>query len=217
MLLRCVFFGNYQVKVQNMLSLTNHLMYISMYMFTIFSVLNLCSVDVQAQSVEHDRFSTQLTGTDFWFAIPPLLNQDEIGYASVSVTVVAPKRPEKVVLEIPSIGYKESFDVSGTMFDVDELVELQVFESETIQNKAVHVHSESPITLRVYSGALYAGSTFLIHPVTTLGTSYRHIGFFDNVDTAKNRNYSGGFIVVATEDNTDIEMTLNGKGLGLTA
>lgn len=157
-------------------------------------------------------------GREFWIAIPPNECQQ---YTSVNFLefYVTSSKNTTVTVECPGFGSSKTLPVKAfevtTFKDKDGGTNWawEVRESEVITQKGIHITSPDPISVYVFSSKPYTSEGYLALPVNVLGKEYIHLSYYDYNDDCLR---GGGFVVVATEDNTVINFTLKGVGYGRT-
>ena len=84
---------------------------------------------------------------------------------------------------------------------LDELVQATLFEIEDV-GQAIHITSERPITVFGLNRRQQTTDSFLAFPVEVLGTEYLVMSYY-----SFSPEMQSTFAIVATEDNTEIEIT----------
>lgn len=156
-------------------------------------------------------------GTEFWFAIPP--NEYE-GYGqSVELEfVVTAEQPGEVTLDIPFLGTSLTKPVDAdepTRFSFSEgelSFDLEVRDSEVISNKGIRIVADVPVSVQFYSERRFSEDGCTLIPVSDLGKRYRHLSYYDYYEGNPQYARGGGFVVVATEDSTDVFVAVQGSG-----
>jgi gliding motility-associated-like protein len=114
-----------------------------------------------------------------------------------------------VTVEMPLLGWTKTYQVSpNTVTESDTLPksgsqDARLF-SEDILNTGIRITSDNPIVAyaHIYSSANSAAS--LLFPVNTLGQEYYSLNFTQRSNTVGSNSWA---FVVATEDNTTVEIT----------
>jgi hypothetical protein len=163
-------------------------------------------------------------GREFFVAfpqndVPEAYNDDtDQGNYFVDMAVyVSSYKNTSVTLTLPN-GKEFTKDVEAfknTVFSVknEELtksLELDSALSEIASKKGIHVESEDPVLVYVVSSRIYSEEAYLALPVESWDTEYIHCSSYDQNYGALYR--AGGFIVLASEDNTVVNVTLRGRG-----
>jgi len=157
-------------------------------------------------------------GRYFVLALPP--NENRNHPAQVAAIFVAASERTKVTLISP-LGtritktcepYKTvvfSSLVAGDLFSWSE----EIWDSEIIQPRAWAIESEKPISVYLINSKSVSTDGYLAIPVAAWGKEYYHCAFWDFKEFAQ-VDWAGGFIVMASEDNTKVDIKLGGKGKG---
>ncbi len=142
-------------------------------------------------------------GNEFWLCFQR--NYKETGNLS----------SDKLILELFITGdwdAKVRIEIPGSKFRIDTLVpaqtvvnvkipqEAQILSSETIEKLAVHVTSDSPISVYGLNRRFQTTDTYLGLPVEVLGTEYRAMCYTES------KGLVSQVAIVATENNTKISI-----------
>lgn len=127
-----------------------------------------------------------------------------------------------VTVEIPAVGYSQNYSVTANQVTITAALPKTGSQDCRISdtgyfNRGIHVFSTAPIVAyaHIYDASISGAS--LLFPTNTLGQEYYAISYTQ----ASNANYANNFFfVVATEDNTTVEITpsaanKNGKPVGV--
>ena len=114
-----------------------------------------------------------------------------------------------VTVEIPSVGYIQTYNVIANQVTQSLAIPKTGSQDARIvdtgkYNRGIHVYSDKPIVAyaHIYNNAISGAS--LLFPTNTLGQEYYSV----NYNQVSNQNFSNSFcFVVATEDNTTVEIT----------
>lgn len=88
-------------------------------------------------------------------------------------------------------------------------------ECELAVPKGLIISSDVPISVYVINSKIVSTDGYMAIPTHVWGTEYRPIAYFDFNDINSRYSWAGGFCVVASEDSTDVTITLAGKGQSL--
>jgi hypothetical protein len=122
----------------------------------------------------------------------------------------------KVKIEIEEIGYENEIDIgANTVVNIQIPARAQLRATETAERLAVHITSDTAISVYGLNSRFQTTDTFLGLPVQVIGTEYRVVGY-----TKLAADLLSAFSIVATEDNTEIDITptattSTGRGAGL--
>lgn len=109
----------------------------------------------------------------------------------------------KVRIEIDEIGYDNTIEVkANTVVNVQIPAKAQLRAVETAERLAVHITADTTISVYGLNSRFQTTDTFMGLPVSVLGTSYRAVGY-----TKLASDLLSAISVVATEDDTDVEIT----------
>lgn len=148
-------------------------------------------------------------GTDFWVCF--MRNYRDGGNANDSKNsdpltlelFITANQDANVQLEIDGIAFKRTLTVkAGTVSSVLVDDRAQLDTSRSPQRRAVHITSNSPISVYGLNRRFQTTDTYLALPIEVLGTEYRAVGYMklseDLVSQAA---------IIATEDNTEVYIT----------
>ncbi len=159
-------------------------------------------------------------GYEYWLAIPP---NEEANFGSeieLTMVICALEKQANIHVEIPWIGASfEQVIPAGSATRISSIDgklpwDLEVRETGTAQTKGIHVQSDEPVTVRLYSARSFSADAFTAIPVHMWGRSYRHIAYYEQADPIKRRG--SGFVIVAAHDNTEVRINLEARGVGQT-
>lgn len=107
-----------------------------------------------------------------------------------------------VEIDIKELNFRRKITIpAGTVVQVKIDSAAQITGMETIQQRAVHIISDAPVSVYGLNHRFQTTDTFLGLPVSVLGREYRIVGY----------RYSEGlmsqFAIVATEDGTEVTIT----------
>ena len=101
---------------------------------------------------------------------------------------------------------------AGEVIGVDVDTLMQVMGSEEIKNLGVHVHADQPIAVFGLSNRKASTDTYLAYPTNVLGTMYRAACYYSLA--GQEDAFSSQVTWVATENNTNVTVTVNGNTKG---
>lgn len=90
--------------------------------------------------------------------------------------------------------------------------EINHAECEQAVQKGLIISSDVPISVYVISSKTVSTDGYMAIPTHVWGTEYRSIAYFDFNEINTRNSWAGGFCVVASEDSTDVTITLAGRG-----
>ncbi len=169
--------------------------------------------------------SNSMIAKEFWFAIPPTKPWGS-GGAPVLEIYVSSFEDTEVTLEVPRIGViikKEVRAGEVTTFTSDDNSaqwSWEIDESEKKLDVGIFMHADKPFVANVLTKKIRAVDGFAVIPRRLLGREYTHLSYFDfrgrNGTVLRNVRRGSGFVIVATEDGTNVTYTLDGIGSGET-
>jgi len=168
-----------------------------------------CSIYVFAQNDNLCRKSTE--GTDFWFGFMESRNYNPNHFIEITVTA-----SETTTFQI-KIGKSETpFNGTYTVF-ADSSIQVEIpwqtvetIGSEEIQDKGIHLIAQSPVNVYALNWDQNSADVAVIYPVESLGYEYFAMCYKPDIDLANPTSGNGRnseFLIVAIEDNTNIEIT----------
>jgi gliding motility-associated-like protein len=143
-------------------------------------------------------FSTK--GTDFWFGFMK-------NYLSPTPTVyISSDVATSGTITIPGQGFSQNYTVAAnsTTSIVLPVGSAQVTANQTIENKAVHVISNDPVTVYALNYEAYSSDASIILPVTTLGIEYYTVNINPDIISGSTPTQ---FMIVGIQNGSQIEIT----------
>ena len=164
-------------------------------------------------------------GTDFWlgygFHVNMAGNPANGGTQDMILYFTSDKNAN-VTVEIPAVGYSATFTVTANQTTISTPLPKTGAQDARINTtgllkRGIHITSDVPIVAyaHIYNSAV-SGAT-LLFPTNTLGKEYYSVNYTQQSNANNSNSF---FFVVATEDNTTIEITpsadnLNGLAPGV--
>ena len=111
-----------------------------------------------------------------------------------------------VIVEIPGLAISNSYTITANQVTQIPINDGARLDAEGISNKGIHVVAEKPVV--VYAHIYFAsvsGATLCL-PVSTLGREYYSVNFTQVAQPNVSQNSYSYFFVVATENNTTVEI-----------
>ncbi len=160
--------------------------------------------------------NNSMEGREFVFAIPPN-EADAATIQTRALEVYVTSRFEtEVFLSVPGLEFgviskRVAPDKPAIFSDLDDTFSwaFEVRQSESVTDKGIVVSARQPVQVYVLSAKQFSSEGFAVRPVQSWGNSYRHLGYYDYPET--NTKRGGGFVVVAQEDNTTVNIQLEGQ------
>ncbi|NCI46339.1 PKD domain-containing protein [Sediminibacterium soli] len=120
-----------------------------------------------------------------------------------------------VSVEIPGVGYTKSYTVTANQVTISDPIPKTGAQDARISgtgyyNRGIHITSDVPIVAyaHIYNASVSGAS--LLFPTNTLGKDYYSINYTQSSNTTFSNSF---FFVVATEDNTKVEITASAANL----
>lgn len=147
-------------------------------------------------------------GFDFIIAIPP--NETE-GFAFSSRLEIYVASQEETEVDLIFAGVKiETFTVKPFVVKTIKLdpkkAEIRISEKALDNTYQLKSH-KAPISAYVLNSKSMTTDGFMALPNNALGTEYIHCSYWENGES-KNNYYKSGFIVIATENGTSVNLSL---------
>lgn len=168
-------------------------------------------------------------GTDFWLGYGYHVNMSgsSLGNASGGGTqemilYFTSDKNANVTVEIPGVGYTQTYTVLANQVTVSNPLPKSGAQDSRVStygklNRGIHLTSDVPIVAycHIYNSSV-SGAT-LLFPTNTLGKEYYSVNYTQSSNASLSNCF---FFVIATEDNTSIEITpsaanLNGLAVGV--
>lgn len=142
-------------------------------------------------------------GTEFWLGFMQIFN----GTANEKVVMITSKTNTQGVIEVPLQNWSQTFTVQAndvTLITMPEFT--QTVGSEYVNDNGIHVTSEAPVSVYMHQYFTFRAEASVVLPVDALGEEHFTMSFEGG--TWDGEAYPSEFLVVGTEDNTIVEMTL---------
>ena len=107
-------------------------------------------------------------------------------------------------VEIPRIGYSESFTVVANQIKVIKIPDAARLDKDTLTNLGIHVTSVRPVVVYAHIYAQNVSGATVCLPTNTLGKEYFSLNYKQESNESPAYSY---MLAIATEDNTTIEIT----------
>lgn len=170
------------------------------------SLIFICFLILLSSCVKAQDFSNK--GKDFWVgygyhqAMADDNSQNMVLYFTADASAT-------VKVEIPGVGYAKTYQVAAnTVTESDPMpkggAQDARLSTESLYNTGIHITSDNPVVAyaHIYSSSNSGAS--LLFPVNTLGQEYYSLNFTQKANTAAANSWA---FVIATEDNTTVEIT----------
>ncbi len=190
------------------------------YLILLLFVSTLFAMNIQANEVASKKIQNALMGQNslgrlFYVTLPPNDSQQiaadalEIFVsASENTTVTLSNENTGLSLTKPIKAYKVTRFSSK---DGDFGTDVENFTSGMVMNTAMKVESPTPISVYVINAKPVSSDGYMAIPVSSWGTRYIHLSYWDFKES---RDWKTGFIVMASENNTRVQIQLKGRQSG---
>lgn len=137
-------------------------------------------------------------GTDFWLCMPEKYNSNTEGVPNVPAVYlqIAASAAANGLVEIPGLGFSYAYSVAANSVTSVSLP-MTVFLSgkDVIQNKGIHVTSNTPVSVVGVTAHLFESDSYLGLPANALGTQYTVLAIGGK---------QSQLAIVATQDSTTV-------------
>lgn len=148
-------------------------------------------------------------GTDFWLGYGYHVNMSTSGNSQDMVLYFTSDKAANVKVDIPGINYSATYTVAANQVTISSPLpktgtqDSRIFQAG-LSNNGIHITSDNPVVAyaHIYNASVSGAS--LLFPTNTLGKDYYAV-IYTQSSNANNAN--SFFFVVATEDNTSVEIT----------
>lgn len=197
--------------------------------FSIFIFIISCSVlagksknTVQENEIPPTQFmlSNSCLGTEFWIALPQN-DIDNTQYGEIGVEIVVTSFTDtRVTVEMPEFGFMISKSVTAfeqTVFSSSKgeaAFAWELKESDKVTQMGIHVTSDDPVSVYLVNQRWWSSDGYLAIPVSSWGNDYIHNCYYDFYwnHAQYGGGRGGGFIVIAAENETRVNIKLDGTG-----
>lgn len=176
----------------------------------ILLILSTCTVQAQP---DIDLLESGSEGMDFWIAIPP---NEMVEYPKTALQIYVASRydTEVSVYDMRTKRTVQKTVRAGgilTLTDDDGSTNWawELRNAEAVENGGVRITADHPIVVYVLNSKGYSTDGYLARPVHTWGIDHIVTAFYDFREI---QPWAGGFVIVASQDGTDVEIDLRGTG-----
>lgn len=182
------------------------------FLFVLLAVV-LGLSPVYGQPGDSDRREyTESKGTDFWLAFPQNARSGENTSGLALRLLITGDKATKGTMRIPGLGINVNFSLAPSevkIIPVDSIA--QVFGSDIVLKLGIHVQTDNPVAIYGLSNRRASTDSYLAYPTDVLGTVYRIMGYYP---LQSGDVFSTQGTIVATEDNTNVTITLSANTKG---
>lgn len=108
------------------------------------------------------------------------------------------------IIDIPGIGYTQQFSVGANAVTEVVIPQSAYLYDEGKYNLGIHVTAENPVVVYAHIYASNVSGATLVLPTKTLGKAYYSVNYTQQSNESNSYSF---FFVIATEDNTIVEIT----------
>ncbi len=189
----------------------------------IITIIASCFITAIAQESIIDDLKSKLEneflignyheGQKFIIAIPP--NGRESGWGQSKIRLsIASKTNANININIMGTNHKKTVK-AGEVLYLDDNVGISATTTEcrtpnTNMDKTITIEADMPISVYVLNSQSYSADMYKAIPVEFWGKEYRHCSYYDHSYSTYYK-YSGGFLVLGSEDGTKVQIELKGR------
>ena len=169
--------------------------------FFLFLIINLfCLSSLTAQSNE---------GTDFWFSFMEHVDAGN----NTKVAMITSKSGSNGRISLPNRTWSESFSVGANQVTLITLpAETENLGSENFDDVGVRITANDPISVYIHQYQRFRSEATVVLPQSSLGNEY-YVMTYRGVFARSEDHYSE-FLLVGTEDDTNITINLSDETRG---
>ncbi len=170
---------------------------------------------IKANLVQQFKMGNFQEGRKFIVAIPP--NESPSYHWSDSAMEIYISSASDTYLKLYGLVTTKTILVkAGEVYVVSENEGLMKTSAEcrepnTATNKTITIEASSPVSVYVMNSKSTTSDGYMAIPVDNWDTEYLHCSYYDNYESKIN-TFAGGFLVLGSEDNTQVNVTLRGIG-----
>ena len=148
-------------------------------------------------------------GTNFWFSF---MEHIDSGNNSM-VVMITSKYNTSGTIRIPGRNWSQAFSVIANDVKIINVPSYaETMGSERVSNNAIQVTSNLPVSVYIHQYHSFRSEASVVLPVESIGKEYYAISY-DGV-VRNGTNYPSEFIIVGTEDETEVSITLSDRTRG---
>ncbi len=148
-------------------------------------------------------------GTNFWFSV---MEHRDVGNNTM-VLMITSKYNTNGTVEIPRMNWSEAFSVQANQVSIINLPKIaETTGSETIKQNGIQIASAQPVAAFIHQYHNFRSEASVVLPVESIGQEY-YIMTYQGV-TNEGEIFPAEFLIVATEDNTEVFIELSDESEG---
>nr|WP_315815991.1 hypothetical protein [Paraflavitalea speifideiaquila] len=121
------------------------------------------------------------------------------------------------ILELPGLGISQPYTVIANQTTRITISSSAFLDAEGISDRGIHITAMKPVVVYAHIYFASVSGASLCLPVATLGREYYSVNYKQEAQSNVNLNSYSWFFVVATEDNTEIEVKPSANTQTMTA
>jgi len=144
-------------------------------------------------------FTQTNEGTEFWFGFMEHFDER----INTKVAMITSKVNTSGTVSVPGIGFTQNFAVVANQVTIITLpLETETFGSHVTTANSVKVTSNDPVSVYIHQYHDNHAEATVVLPVSTIGSKYYTLSY--NGYFTRNEHWPSQFLIVATEDETNI-------------
>lgn len=150
-------------------------------------------------------------GKEFWLGF--MQNNNSNPGQALDIFISAPVNTSGTVT-MPLVGWSQAFSVTAntTTTVTVPLASGMHLGSEFVDNKSILIQTADTVAVFALNLEDYTADATVVYPVQSIGTNYRIFAF--NGLAGFGAGYPSEFLIVATQDNTEVEITATDNTVG---
>ena len=170
-----------------------------MHRFLLTIILSLTLFSLQAQGQDQSN-----EGTEFWFGFMEHIDVND----NSMIVMITSKRNTSGTVRIPGIDWSETFSVVANQVTIINLpAAAETIQNESISKKGVQLIANDLVSVYIHQFQSFRSEATIVLPTNILGNAYYTVAY--NAVSRGADNHPSEFLVVATEDETNITIQLS--------
>ena len=167
----------------------------------LFIALIACTLNLSSYAQTNE-------GTEFWFGFMEHFDER----INTKVAMITSKVNTSGTVTVPGLGFTQPFNVAANQVEIITLpLETETFGSHVITENSVKVTSNDPVSVYIHQYHDNHAEATVVLPVSTIGSKYYTLSY--NGYFTRNEHWPSQFLIVATEDETNITGTLSSNSM----
>lgn len=190
--------------------------YVSRFLLLLFvaiAALTTAQAQRKIPSAEQILNVNGAQGTEFWIAVPP----NEINPYPVDALQIFVASAFETDIEVFDASGDKTYRRKILPYEIRTLSDSrgetnwtwEVREIEQVVRKGIRIRSKKPISVYVITSKPYSSDGYMAIPLNGWGTEYVATAYYDFREI---KPWAGGFILVASENGTEVTIQLRGTG-----